>query len=237
MIEEEAHYTTFEAYRRQQLPAQERLAFEQELAQDPALRLLYQEYLNWVEAIKAAKRQDLKAKLQTWDAQMPPVAQKRNPIWKIAASIVLLITLSGSFFLYKASHTPAFTDQNYVEEPGLPVLMGSSQSWSPSMNAYRAGNYALALQQMPTQAGADTTAFFKGLFSLRQQQPAVALTHFQDAALAKSAYAEKASYYRAYAFWQADRKQEAKAVFEEIARNPKHTFQKEAAQVLASGSL
>ncbi|GAA4311564.1 hypothetical protein [Nibribacter koreensis] len=237
LIDEEAHYITFEAYRREQMPAQDRLAFEQELAQDPALMLLYQEYLSWVEGIKEAKRQDLKQKLQSWDAQMPPVAQPRNSIWKIAASIALLLVLSGTLFLYRTMQTPAFTAQNYVEEPGLPVLMGSTQAWSPAMNAYRVGKYAVALQELPAHAGTDTTAFFKGLFSLKLNQPTAALAHFSDASLETSSYAEKASYYKAYALWQVKKGSEAKQVFKEIAKNPRHAFQKEAQQILASGAL
>ena len=105
------------------------------------------------------------------------------------------------------------------------------------MNAYRAGNYALALQQLPTQAGTDSTAFFKGLFSLKLKQPANALTYFKDASLATSAYAKKASYYNAYALWQAGKTEEAKREFKKIAQNPEHAFQQEARQVLASSSL
>ncbi|QHL87762.1 hypothetical protein GU926_10105 [Nibribacter ruber] len=219
------------------MSAPERQAFETALTRDPALRLLYEQYLTLVEGIKESKRQELNYKLEAWDAQMPPVAQRKMPLWKIAASIVLLITLSVTLFLYKTAHTQELTAHTYVEEPGLPVLMGASQAWAPAMNAYRSNQFEKALHEIPAQAGEDTTAFFKGILYLKLQQPAAALAKFTDMALTTSAYSEKAAYYRAYALWQSDQKKEAKAVFQEIAQQPGHVFQKEARQVLASGSL
>src|SRR5688572_13969967 len=206
--------------------ATEAAAFTLRLNAEPELAAEYDLYQKLKDGIRSFKRLELKKRLQNLKSDdaaggSAPFGISWN--WAIAASVAAIITAGGLFwnpFAAKEENWQAA----FVEDPGLPVLMGHSENskLSDAMNLYRQGQYSEALQALPTSTS-DTVAYYRGIFWLKLQKPDSAVSYLdQIRKQNNSAFKQKAEYYTAMALWQGGRGAEAKPIFEQISKSKDH---------------
>lgn len=159
----------------------------------------------------------------------------------IAAAIVLLISLA---VLLNSSppNLPDLYAQNYQElsfpaERGADPLVDSISLWRTIQISYDAQNYTEALKglnQYIDQGGEgfDAQAYlYKGICLLKLQEPLEAVKAFEQVPAAHGD-TQRASWYRALAFLQADELSEAQTALKEIAENEAHYKRKQARELL-----
>lgn len=104
---EENKILLFDAYRNEEMPDLERIAFENRIEKEPSFRLEYEEYLAMVAGIRQFERERLKQFLMESDAQkstenvptkVVAMQTKNRSIWvKIAAAAAVLLLLIPTY--------------------------------------------------------------------------------------------------------------------------------------------
>ncbi|MDX5442704.1 MAG: hypothetical protein LPJ89_02850, partial [Hymenobacteraceae bacterium] len=131
----------------------------------------------------------------------------------------------------------------FIEDPGLPVFMGEYNltERAEAMNRYRTGNTQEALQiwrSIPADAiGADTLDYYKGIFLLRLGQADSATYYLKPLIKSNSAYAGRAAYYTAMAYWQQQNLEQAQKIFSEMASDTNHPYYDIATEILQKSEL
>jgi hypothetical protein len=235
LIYELPHIDDFDRFDAGGMDASEAAAFNLRLNAEPELAAEYDLYQKLKDGIRSFKRLELKKRLQTIKSEntggSAPFGISWN--WAIAASVAAIVTAGGLFwnpFAAKEENWKAA----FVEDPGLPVLMGHSnnEKLSDAMNLYRQGQYSEALQKLPSTSS-DTVAYYRGIFWLKLQKPDLAVSYLdQIRKQNNSAFKQKAEYYIAMALWQGGRGAEAKPIFKQISKSQDHPFQDIALKIL-----
>jgi len=116
------HIEQFDAYLKQAMSAEERLAFEKALKTDSDLKTEFEVYQLLVLGIQAQERADLKAYLGEHLPHMPqkPKWQVYTKVWSIAASLALLIGL-----LIVLQRAPSNPQSIAIETQPTPPLIDS----------------------------------------------------------------------------------------------------------------
>lgn len=107
---EENKIALFDAYRNEEMPALERVAFKNRINKEPLLRLEYEEYLAIVQGIRQFERERLKQFLMESDAENIPtkvlqLQTKNRSIWAkiaVAAAILLLLIPTYNYFTFES---------------------------------------------------------------------------------------------------------------------------------------
>jgi len=196
--------TTFEAieaYVLDRMSDAERMAFEQRMATDHALR---EEVELGRENIRAVELGGVSRMLKSIAAE--DAASEMSTAgggWKnyLKYAAVVAIILSGSLWLFRPSANERLFAEHFVPDPGLPVAMGAADdpAFADAMVSYKEGKYAEArakwsplLQQEPMN---DTLRYFIASAWLAEGDAPAAIPML--VALAK----EPASVFHARANW------------------------------------
>jgi hypothetical protein len=229
LIYELPHIDDFDRFDSGGMNATEAADFTFRLKAEPELAAEYDLYQKLKDGIKSFKRLELKKRLQnlstdnTGTGGSAPFGISWN--WAIAASIAAIVTAGGLFWNPFAAKKVNW-QAAFVEDPGLPVLMGHSElaKLSEAMNLYRQGQYSEALNTLPATTS-DTVAYYRGIFWLKLQKPDSAISYLEQIRKQhNSAYKQKADYYTAMALWQGGRGAEAKPIFKQISKTTDHPF-------------
>ncbi|HSI89662.1 MAG TPA: hypothetical protein VK927_01035 [Adhaeribacter sp.] len=237
-----AHLEEFDRYESGQMPVNEAESFRQRLLIDKDLAEEHMLYLTLRTGIRTYHRKRLKNLFQKFEAnagynnlQVKGLSSGRSVAWKWAVAASATVVLATGLVVWQLKKTTPW-ERAYIEEPGLPVLMSQpvqeTSLYNQSMNFYRQGQFKEALASLPVN-NSDTVAYFKGIFSLKMENPDSAVWFLQRVRGNQgSAFTQKADYYAAMALWKAKRTSEAITIFNEIAADQNHKFHSEAAAIL-----
>ncbi|MBK6627384.1 MAG: hypothetical protein IPJ87_11820 [Flavobacteriales bacterium] len=195
--------TTFEAieaYVLDRMGSEERAAFGQRLAGDPALRAevdLEREHMLAVEL--GGLQRSLKA---IGDAEL---RRGGGPAWggllKYAAGIAVLLGVALWWMMRPPAHERLFAE-HFTPDPGLPVAMSATDdhAFHDAMVAYKLGEHDEAIAKWSAQLKAkpsnDTLRFYIGCAELNTGRASKAVTWLMPIAeLPGSAFATKARWY------------------------------------------
>lgn len=180
------------------LDAGKLMAFEADMAADPALKEEVEAARRTIGGLRTLGEERLRAELKAVDVGITDRAPGGSRRWWWAAAAVLV--LGGlTWWLTADRSTPQqLADEFALTEPGLPVLMGTSpRTMDAIMNAYKQENFGtarrllgLALERDPQN---DTLQYFNGVLEEREKGCASAevwFAHVPDS----SVFAAKAVY-------------------------------------------
>ena len=180
------------------LDAGERLAFEADMAADPALKEEVEAARRTIGGLRTLGEERLRAELKAADEQVTERAAGGTGTWWWAAAAILVLC-GLAWWLVPTPSTPQELAAEFaIIEPGLPVLMGTSpRTMDAIMNAYKQENFGtarglleLALERDPQN---DTLRYFNGVLEEREKGCASAevwFAHVPDS----SVFAAKAVY-------------------------------------------
>lgn len=155
---------------------------------------------------------------------------------KYAAALLLPLAAWG---VYQLLSRPSDIDRYYVEEPGLPNLMGSNSQtlWSDAMASFRKGDYELTLKELDAvnhQESNDTLLYFKAVANYEIKEYAKAATYFHELAdESSSIFRYDAEFRMAFTLYKNGKFSESKLLFETIASNQNHPYFEEAKRVMS----
>lgn len=199
----------------------ERAAFEQELANDPAMQDNLHAVRSTISALRDLGVERLRKELSSVDAELDGKGLKGTwrKWWWAAAAIVLL---GGMGWWLMPRDTPQALAEHYaIKEEGLPVLMGTSpRVLDAIMNAYKQDDLATADQllglAMLRAPDNDTLLYFTGVVMDRMKKYEDA-----EAAYAKvpggSAFSLRAMYRGALCALQRNKTEQARALLQRVA--------------------
>ncbi|HRH65475.1 MAG TPA: hypothetical protein PLU53_04200 [Bacteroidia bacterium] len=239
-----------EAYVEGRLSPDEILRVKQLLQNDPEFREEYDLYCAIVKGIKINRDKFIiRDKLQQLDKELD--SGKSSGIfpmtkqylfanrYAIAAGLVLVL-LASSLTAYYAYFSPrAVFTENYIQDPGLPVLMGSDENLKvgQAMNFYKTGDlqssFRLLNQLYVENPGNDTLQYYNGVLLLSLDKPADAIRYFQAClSNASSNFHADAEYRLATAYFLDGQKALAKNIFTAIAGSNANPYRDSAVQFL-----
>lgn len=172
----------FEAYLANRLPAQERHAFEEQLAKDIALAAAFRDFRAAHDLVVLAGERDLKEKLHAihtdvTKARTGRVIQMRGWLG-IAASV--LVVLAAAYLFFGRVQSPQDLYAEHFSPYPAPDLMRSggseaSQAWARFGAAYAAHRYDEALVTLnsiaPDAVPAYLLSFYRGQCELLKEPP------------------------------------------------------------------
>lgn len=233
------HLDEFDRFERGEMKNIEKTAYQQRLDTEPELAAEYKLYLKLKSGIRSFHRAELKKRLQNLSpSQTTMLKRDHSWQWAIAASVAIAVT-AVSYFYNPFAPKQEQWQAAYIEDPGLPVLMGHNQNQqlTEAMNLYRQGQFSEALTSLPTTKN-DTVAYYRGIFWLKLEKTDSALSHLERVRnMTGSAFKQKADYYTAMALWQGGRSREAKPIFKQMSKDPNHPFQEQASRILKDNNF
>lgn len=144
----------FERYLLGQMNKEEKDTFISKLEQDGSLTQQFQEFKM---LFRTVEEDGLRQKLEELHniverpqgEQIKPPRISRIKILRIAASLAVLITLGGFWFVNRKSPTERLFDTYFLPDPGLPTVMGPNSDYSfyEAMVDYKQGNYDIAIDK------------------------------------------------------------------------------------------
>ncbi len=202
MDRREALFNQIESYLRDELTADERSAFEREMAANTDLQrevrvqrdLQHAIELNGVESTIAdvdRAYHSPKIKSLTWV--------------KIAAGLAILISV-GIWAMTRASHTDKLFAEHVTEEPGLPVPMSSEASFEfyDAMVDFKMGKYDLAIEKWSLLESSgrfnDTLDYFIGVSHFELGEYPSAVERFELVNADSEKFGAKAQWYSVLAY-------------------------------------
>jgi len=223
----------------------ERAAFEAELAADPTLQDDLKAALTTLTGLEALAEQHLREKLRAVDVSLDagsrqpqgPEAATLRQIqgaetpregkgggalrWWWAAAAGLVLVAGTGLWLFRPVDPQALAEAFAVEEPGLPVLMGTDpRCMDGIMNAYKQGDLttaanliALSLTIDPTN---DTLHYFAGVIAEREADCAAAAPHYAEIKEG-SPFAPRTQYRQALCALRAGTVMEARILLKQVA--------------------
>lgn len=158
----------------------------------------------------------LEDKLPGFHRQVAAPVRKTNWLRMGVAACIVGITTLGVLFFFSKSPGERLFSQFYKPDPGLPTLMGVSDSYEfeNAMVSYKTGDYQKALYGWQglrkSNPGNDTLAYFIGSAYLAQGRTDSALTNLNDViAVPQSVFRSDAAWYLALAWLKQGNKTEA----------------------------
>lgn len=240
MSSQENHQATIERYHNGEI---EESDFKNQLASDAGLRQAYELYQKDIGVIRKLAKEQLRKKVgllldKHENKQATFFSLKR--VLQIAATIALLIT---SIFLIQDYLQPKSAEEIFANHFELVALTNErnatpqTQNWKAAMTAYANQNYRKTIELLTplvhqkdfpyTERG----KLYLGLSQLIVNEPQQAIDNFERVS-SESSYFQEAEWYRALAFLKMGNAENAKAIFQKIANQPRHFKQKEAEIIL-----
>ena len=199
-----------------ELNPEEQAAFEQEMAQDEALRQAVEEQQELIAAIQLENARRLLDEVMTPSSRnvIKPLWQRAAPYLAVAASVLLLIT--GWYLLRPPSYERLYA-ANFEAAPGLPTTLGLTDdpTFAEGMIAYKQQQYEQALLRwQPLIARgetSDTLQFYLGITQLGRGSPEEAAPLLSAVAeQPTSPYQTDAQWYLALAYLRQGKQQAAR---------------------------
>ena len=260
------HFDELERFADGQMPPAEQEAFELRLEQDEALADAHAAYEQLTADLRwAAGHDTLRLRLQALDerltergtalARAQRLINRRQRRWLVLGTLgaVLLVAAAAAawYFGRPSGARPARNWQAYYQpDPGpavTPALLHSRPLLAEALDQYQAGHYPAALHSLgrvsPTNVGADTLLYLRGLVLLRQGQGTAAqlylrrLTDGSAAGPAPGELVRRARYHLGMAYWQAQELAPALAALRAVAADPLNPYRASARQAVAAGVL
>lgn len=210
-------FEAIEAYVLERMSAGERLAFEQRLATDAALRAEVELERDNIRAIELG---GLQRTMKLVAEEAGEVRQERKTgvgyFLKYAAAAVLLV--GTLWWLNRPDANERLFAEHFTADPGLPVAMGATDdpAFADAMVSYKEGNYAEARakwtplqQQEPSN---DTLRYYMAMSLLAEGDAKASLTALEDLAHGPvSAFKSKAEWYLFLAYLKAGETEKARS--------------------------
>lgn len=207
---------------------------EDELA---GIKLLLQEY-NW--NFKAVNQlfEDLNNKIDFLETKHNRKFEiKTFNFFKYAAILIPFFAIIGFYLLEKPNDIDTF----YIKEKGLPNLMSneSNLNWNSVMEPYKKGDFYKAYEKIikinEMKKQNDTAVYFKAVIAYELKNYEIANKDFQKTlTFEKSAFIFDAKFRLGFSLYKADRRNEAKKVFQKIQSEKDNPFQSEATKIMTS---
>lgn len=241
-----------ESYHEGLLNEFERKRIEILLQTDPTFRDEYELYIKLVEGIKSTAEVNIRTQLRIIEFQRelkntisskPSDKSKTNLpkkyFWSAAAAIIIFI-LCISFITYNNTFSnKAIVKKYYVEELGLPVLMGENKSLQldKAMNYYKTANfpeaYKLINELYKNDPANDTLLYFSGVLSLKMNNAKNAEQFFNKGVhQINSVFHEDFEYRLAVSHFLLNNENKAKEIFQKINKETQNPFSQSASQFL-----
>ena len=241
------HIEEIENFVEGKLPEKERITFEERLKTDTELAEELQLYRQIIEGVKANAIDELKQNMQVLDKKLdqsliiekePAIkspAEKKSFGYKkvgVAAGILLLITVSLYYFVFRTPENKQLYAQFHIKDKGLPVTMSATGNpMNRVMNFYKLDDYKEALQAVSQLPENDTAVFYRAVILMESQKFQEAVNDFKSVP-ANSTFYFKSQYYSGLCELATGNKKSAKQFFSEIAGTHNHPFATEAKQLL-----
>jgi hypothetical protein len=166
--------------------------------------------------------------------------KQTNPIkWiRYAAAIAAIVSFS---FIYYYNYYNKTGNENWVQyyenEPGFSVKMSKKGKHDEWMQAYRMGDYELALHKINNAeqlyGKLDTFNFYKSIILFNLSDYNQALSELNDDNLLSSIkFRHDLIYMKAFCHWALKNNQMAKSIFEEISNDNESPYKETADKVL-----
>lgn len=244
-------YDTISAYLRQQLPAREREAFEQKMANDAQLREEVEAHRLASEAIEWSIAESLRKELASWSepaAGSTPAAPASDAIirplwrrnWAIAAT-ALIIIVAGAYLWSNQNYTNGALAEGYYPKSELAGLRSSNptkaDALAPGYEALNSGNYSEAINLFGRLTSDELLGpkalYFKAHAHFQQKQFNEAISSLSNL-IQQSEGEEKdrAEWLLALSYLGAGKTAEAKILISKIAANKDHSYAPQAGQLL-----
>lgn len=209
------------------MDADQQAEFEERLEKDAAFKKEYVRYICLIEGINKYERERLK-RLITDDSKAIRRLNTRPArslrITFAAAAVIFLLLIPG-FVIYKNIRFPhRIYKQFYYDDPGLPVVMGSSRNAAldGAMIEYKDKNYSGALNNLESmlavEPNSDTLNYYSGICYLQTKRPSDALSCFNKITNAASPYYYLSKYYSGLAYIKLRDYSEAQNVLSEVLK-------------------
>ena len=190
MSEMERH-ERIEAYLLGELSEAERLAFEEEMQKDEALKAEVEQAEAVHKLVVQESRQELKSRLHEIREEGPPAKPLRSgfsrPLAIAATVVVLLVSAMALYFLLNNTSDEGLYAKYYEPHPNMLTTMGEQnpdQSLILAMDQYDQGNYQAALehfQDYPEDGPYSIQVkLYTGVSYLELDQPEEALVVFSS---------------------------------------------------------
>jgi hypothetical protein len=226
-----------ETYFEGKLSDADKTAFETRLIIDSDFKEEVELYKNIVAGIKENGASNLKAKLKLVDEELdsePAIIKlesRKSSLVKyiaIAASVVLVISLSLYWSLSNKSNLPELAIVYYEKEKGLPNEMSVSENQlSDVMISYKNGDYFTTKSKLndllKNKNTNDTLNYFLGITSYELKDYSAALASF-NTINSESVYYDKAQYRLVLIELVANDKQKALHKIDECLANKNHLY-------------
>lgn len=243
------HFDQFEAYIENALPAAERQALEQQLAENAPLRAELADYQQFRFSLESVT---LKQQLRQIHIQleregeldnrppMPRQFQRRRLrlAWAGLAFVVLILTGIGLYWQLQPTHPEKLFQTYYQPEPTARGENDCGPELAVGIQSYRSQHYQQALEEFgKLTANKPCVRYYRGLAQLALGNSSVAITELEQTMIQKTTSDEmtrqKNEWYLALAYLKANRPEDAHRLLTTIAGQSGHPFQRVARQALA----
>lgn len=222
------------------------------LQTDPVFSEEYSLYLKIVQGIKSTREEEILHQLKIIDFKKDNPSKIYTNGSGIAgcffgskgmsrtAAIITLFVLSSAYLLYNSFFSDkAILKKYYVEEIGLPVLMGEERNLKldEAMNFYKTADYnssyRLINDMLSKDPRNDTFQYFNGVLLLKLDNPVKAEEFFRSGVNNQnSIYHQDCEYRLAVSLFLSGNNVEAKKLFEKIAGNSQHPYSQSSKDLL-----
>lgn len=248
MTEDLKHIEQIEQYCEGKMSLEEKSAFEAKLFIDEDLKDELELYKTIVSSFKSTKEESVRTKLKEIDAELDKgfnlntnrssTTIKNKNYFAIAASVTIIIGLISYFMFFYTSKDKLIASFE-VEEPGLPVLMGSSSNviFDDGMSTYKQNDFQSSLpifeNLLKDNPASDTLNYFVGIILSRMNKHNEAMPFFETVVMnSNSSFQSKASYYLGLCYWKTNDMFKAKEIFKQISQDSSSPFSEKATEIL-----
>ncbi len=226
-------FERIENYLNNEITADEKLAFEKAIQEDPSFAKKVDEVKQLLLGIEAAA---LKNDLDSFHEEIHPVRKLHTAplhvnkssknsknmvlVYSIAAAIVVVL---GIFWFMKDSNTPdKLFAKHFTPDPGLPTVMSTTSEYDfyEGMVDYKRKKYDVAIEKwkklLPEKQNNDTLDYFLGVAYLAEGDAETSLEYLEPAQkFSKGIFKEDVYYYVALAKLKTGELDEAKKLLKE----------------------
>jgi FimV-like protein len=230
----------FDSYARGTLAEAEKKNFEAKLVSDPEFKKEFEEYLHIVNGICEYEKEQIKAHMK--DASHRQL--EAHSTWRsmrgvaAAAAVILILVIPGYVIFRMTTSTSRLAKEYYIEDPGLPVVMGASTHslLDQAMIEYKDKEFNKALEKLNmllgSKPGNDTLNYYAGLCSYEINQNDNAISFFSKVGDPASAFYFQAKYNLALALIKKGDQETACKALQEVANGAAGSLKDKASELL-----
>lgn len=239
-------YNTLRKYRLNQLTGEEKRAFEQRLAIDPAFAVEAAEYATILAAIQKEGDSQLDARLTQYaeillQTETQPTtlytsiarkqtARRRIFQYAVAAVFLLLVAALTIFHPYRPASEELFADNFSARSLSRDTRDVAKEPW---LDDYEAGNYDKVISDLnillaePTFQQPSAAYLYLGVSNLAKDRPEEALAALNQ--VSRDSYDwETAEWFTAMALLKMGKTEDAKKIIDDVVQRNGHPFQETA---------